>query len=215
MSLKKNLDVIVYEQLREKVIRGEWKPGQAIAVDDLAAEYGVSRTPVLQALRRMEAIRMVRTTTTGHYMVPTFSEKQIEDLLEIRALLERQVLLDIEQKHIVLPFDRLREISERCMSLNNEGNTVETRKADLLFHSSLTETAGNEYLADLYAGIQAQFMVANYLLLSHTQEQQHIAADDHSQILDALETGRYDEARARMDRHIFGARDKMLTALRR
>ena len=43
MSLKKNLDIIVYEHLREKIIRGEWTPGQAIAVDELTAEYGVSR----------------------------------------------------------------------------------------------------------------------------------------------------------------------------
>ena len=69
MSLKKNLDVVVFEQLREKVIRGEWTPGQAISIDELVTEYGVSRTPILQALRRMEAMRMVEITITGHFIL--------------------------------------------------------------------------------------------------------------------------------------------------
>ncbi len=210
MSLKKNLDVIVYEQLREKIIRGEWTPGQTIAVDDLAAEYGVSRTPVLQALRRMEANRMIVITSTGHHTVPTFTEKQVRDLIEIRILLELQTICDMKDSAIEIPFEELREIANLCYEHNRAGDTVRARETDLLFHSRLTDAVNNAYLTDLYLRIQGQFMVANYLITSHTSEQERVAADDHLKILNALETGDFDRASELMRDHINGALLKML-----
>ena len=213
MSLKKNLDVIVYEQLREKIIRGEWMPGQTIAVDELAVQYGVSRTPVLQALRRMEANRMIVITNTGHHMVPSFTEKQLKDLIEIRILLELQALRDIKNNIGVVPFAELREIADKCSEYNRAGDTVRARETDLLFHSRLTESVNNAYLTDLFLRIQGQFMVANYLITSHTSEQERVAADDHLKILDAMEAGNYDRAGKLMRDHITGAMIKMLNKM--
>ena len=214
MSLKKNLDVVVYEKLWEKIIRGEWALGQFIAVDELADEYGVSRTPVLQALRRMEANRMITITSTGHHTVPTFTEKQLQDLFEMRMLLELQTIRDIKESPIPIPLTTLRDIAEKCFRYNQAGDTVRARENDLLFHTSLTEAANNTYLTDLYLRIQGQFMVANYLIASHTQEQERIAADDHMQILSALETGDFEEAGKVMRAHISGALDKLLCKIR-
>ncbi len=213
MSLKKNLDIIVYEHLREKIIRGEWTPGQAIAVDELTAEYGVSRTPVLQALRRMEADRMITITKTGHHIVPSFTEKQLRDLLEMRLLLEEQAIEDMASSDKQLPISELREIATVCAAYNHAGDTVQARENDLLFHSRLVESIQNTYLTDLYLRIQGQFMVANYLIASHTSEQERVAADDHLQILNALEAGNFQLAGRIMEQHINGALDKLLAKM--
>ena len=213
MSLKKNLDVVVYEHLREKIIRGEWLPGQTIAVDDLIAEYGVSRTPVLQALRRMEANRMITITKTGHHIVPSFTEKQLRDLIEMRLLLEEQAIEDMASSDSWIPICELREIANVCADYNRAGDTVQARENDLLFHSQLVESVQNSYLSDLYLRIQGQFMVANYLITSHTPEQERVAADDHLQILNALEDGDFQLAGGIMQDHINGALDKLLTKM--
>ena len=213
MSLKKNLDVVVFEQLREKVIRGEWTPGQAISIDELVTEYGVSRTPILQALRRMEAVRMVEITITGHFMVPKFTKKQVEDLTVIRALLEQEALETIQKNRVPIDLTEVRKQAELCAVYNKAGDYVEARKADLRYHLLLTEAADNRYLADIYERIQAQFMVANYLITSHIPEKEQIAAEDHGRILDALEAGDYEAARERIHAHIYGARDKMIARI--
>ena len=53
MALKKNLDVTIHEAFLEEILQGNWKPGQALNLDDLAERYGVSRTPIQQSLKRM------------------------------------------------------------------------------------------------------------------------------------------------------------------
>lgn len=59
MALKKNLDVTIHEAFLEEILRGNWLPGQALNLDELAERYGVSRTPVQQALKRMHTQGMV------------------------------------------------------------------------------------------------------------------------------------------------------------
>lgn len=49
MALKKNLDVTIHEAFLEEILQGNWKPGQALNLDELAERYGVSRTPIQQA----------------------------------------------------------------------------------------------------------------------------------------------------------------------
>ena len=209
MSLKKNLDIAIYEQLREKIIRGLWLPGQTIAVDELAEEYGVSRTPVLLALRRMEANRMICVTKTGHYITPSYTEKQLRDLIEMRTLLEIQAIQELEAEEISIPISELREIAVKCSAYNSEGDTVRAREADLNFHACLIQATGNIYLTDLYLRIQGQYMVANYLTV-HSEEHQRILADDHIKILEALDSGDFTSAKEQMKDHIYYGLLKML-----
>ena len=60
MALKKNLDVTIHEAFLEEILQGNWKPGQALNLDDLAERYGVSRTPIQQALKRMHCCWSIR-----------------------------------------------------------------------------------------------------------------------------------------------------------
>ena len=214
MSLKKNLAIKVFEQLREMVIRSEWTPGQALSADELAAFFGVSKTPVLHALKRMEEQKMINVTSTGHFYLPEYSEKDICDLLEMRALLERQTILKLSAHRELLDFHALSLLVTECSAANKHGNVVSARKADMEFHRLLTNSVNNPYLSDLYERILSQFIVANYLLTDPTQAQQTIAADEHVTILEAIKAEDYAAACAAMDMHIFGARDKILKKMR-
>lgn len=214
MSLKKNLDVKVFEQLREKIIHSEWVPGQALSADELSEFFGVSKTPVVHALKRMEDQKMLTVTSTGHYFVPEYSEKDICDLLEIRALLERETIHKLSTCPEQLDIKQLSLLATECYAANRHGNVVAARKADMAFHKLLTTSVCNTYLTDLYDRIMSQFIVANYLLTDPTQAQQNIAADEHITVLEALKVNDFDAATAAMDAHIYGARDKILNKMR-
>ena len=116
MALKKNLDVTIHEAFLEEILQGNWKPGQALNLDELAERYGVSRTPIQQALKRMHTQGMVVFSSKGHFSVPTFSEKEVCDIIEMRLLLEHQALTDIQNKLLPMDFETL----ERLCSLQQD-----------------------------------------------------------------------------------------------
>ena len=186
MALKKNLDVTIHEAFLEEILQGNWKPGQALNLDELAERYGVSRTPIQQALKRMHTQGMVVFSSKGHFSVPTFSEKEVCDIIEMRLLL---------------------------VASNKTSNIVQTRRTDLDFHRILVEQAGNRCLSEVYDRIQGQFIVANYLLTSHTRSQQQVASDDHERLLAALKAGNFTRAHDIIEDHIQGACQKILAKM--
>ena len=210
MALKKNLDVTIHEAFLEEILRGNWLPGQALNLDELAERYGVSRTPVQQALKRMHTQGMVVFSSKGHFSVPTFSEKEVCDIIEIRLLLEYQALTDIQRKALPVDYQTLDRLARECILSNETDDVVSARRTDLDFHRVLVEQAGNRCLSEVYDRIQGQFIVANYLLASHTRVQQESASGDHEMVLDALRAGDFSRAHSIIEAHIQGACQKIL-----
>ena len=75
------------------------------------------------------------------------------------------------------------------------------------------EQAGNRCLSEVYDRIQGQFIVANYLLTSHTRSQQQVASDDHERLLAALKAGNFTRAHDIIENHIQGACQKILAKM--
>lgn len=214
MALKKNLDVTIHEKLFEEILQGNWTPGQALNLDELAERYGVSRTPVQQALKRMHTEGMVVFSSKGHFSVPAFTEKEVCDIIEVRLLLEHQVLSDVQKKLLPLDLETLGKLSRECVNSNNTDNIVHTRRTDLAFHRTLVAQAQNQCLSEVYNRIQGQFIVANYLLASHTQSQQKVASDDHEKLLHALRKNDYVTAHQILESHIQSACQKIILKMK-
>ena len=156
---------------------------------------------------------MLGVSSTGHYYVPVFTEKQVSDLLEVRMLIEKQAVADIRDKSLQVDYDAMQRIADECSRANNERDVIAARLADLRFHQMLVAAGDNPYLDQVFDKIQAQFIMANYLIASHTQEQQRIAAEDHFCVLEALRGGKFDEAESAVVQHILGARDRILARM--
>ena len=213
MSLKKNLDQLVYEQLRARIIKGEWEQGLQLDVDALAAEYEVSRTPVLQALKRMQNEGMLVVSGVGKFYFPKYTAQQVRDLCRIRLVLELEALEEIQSRNLPLDLRELRRTSMLCLRSMENGDTVESRRQDLDWHKQLVAAAGNDSLTGLFTLVQGRFMVANYLQVYHSSEQQRIAAEDHEGIMDALERGDFIAARQILSVHITDASDKICSRI--
>ena len=145
--------------------------------------------------------------------MPTFSEKEVCDIIEMRLLLEHQALTDIQNKLLPMDFETLERLAGECVASNKTSNIVQTRRTDLDFHRILVEQAGNRCLSEVYDRIQGQFIVANYLLTSHTRSQQQVASDDHERLLAALKAGNFTRAHDIIEDHIQGACQKILVKM--
>ncbi len=79
---------VVYEALREKIIKGEFAPGQRLREEILAEDLGVGRTPVREALRRLKGSGLVEIVANRGAQVIDVTDGDLEDTYELRALLE-------------------------------------------------------------------------------------------------------------------------------
>ena len=82
----------IRDSLRERILSGDFAEGEALVQDVLATEYGVSRMPVREALRQLEAMGLVAMRTHRGAVVTTVPTEQVEELFELRALLESDLL---------------------------------------------------------------------------------------------------------------------------
>ncbi len=214
MTLKKNLDVVIFEKLNDEIVCGKWTAGESLDIDEIAKRYDVSRTPVQQALKKMDTLGMVKFSSKGHVYARSFDKKQVEDICEIRLLLELEALHIIEREKILLDFDYLWRISRDCIESNLANNVVQTRRTDLQFHRNLVFQAKNECLYDLFMKVHGQFVVANYLQTRHTHRQQEIASDEHEKLLEAIRDGDFELARSITTNHIQEACKKILMRMK-
>jgi len=213
MLLKKNLDQLIYEQMKYRIIRGEWEQGVFLDVDQLSEYYEVSRTPILLTLRRMQNEGMLMVSATGKFFFPRYDQQQVRDICRVRLVLELEALDEIKDREIGLNFKALSLISEKCLNSMRSGNINESRNYDLEWHKKLVVATDNKCLIGLYTKVQGQFMVANYLQAFHSQAQQQVAAEDHEKIMSYLKTGDYDSAKKCLSEHIDQACDKILALI--
>lgn len=209
MGIKNNLDKIIEEKLYDEIIAGEWNPGEQIPLEPIMERYEVSRTPVIQALKKMNAVGVVKYNSAGHYSVPEYTKSDIEDIIDVRKLFEIHAVEEIRDKRRRVDFKKLEKLSKDGIRFNDAGKTVLARRADLQFHRVLVAQAENPVLLELFIALQRNFMVANYCIGRHTVPQQKIAGSDHQQIVEYLRSEEYDKAIEVIVRHLDGALEKI------
>jgi DNA-binding GntR family transcriptional regulator len=87
-----------YEYLKSLIFSGRFRPGERLAEEHLAAELGVSRTPVREALHKLEQDGLIEPLESRGFRIPRDSEKEIEDLFELRTVLEGYTLKIISER---------------------------------------------------------------------------------------------------------------------
>lgn len=215
MALKKNLDLLVFDQLTSRLINGDWEQGQMLEVDELTAYYEVSRTPVLQALKRMQTEGMLLVSRGGKFYLPTYDAKQVTDICRTRLVLELESLDEIAANRSLLDrnLNKLTNLARLCQENTERGNVVPSRRYDLDLHRAIVDASSNECLMGLYPKVQGQFMIANYLQVFHSKQLQLAASGEHEKVIECLVKADIEGAKAALTRHIELARDRIISRI--
>lgn len=213
-SLKKNLDTVIFEKLKEELIAGNLSPGQLISIDEIAEKYGVSRTPVIHATKLMAAEGIFIIRRNGRVEVPTFSPRQIIDICKMRLVLEDFAAKCICQERNPEVVEDVRKVAEQCeveTLVNN--NMIEARKMDLKLHRQLVRSAGNECLSASYTMIQGQFTTANHVFVNHTNAAHVISCEEHSKLVEGLAAFDYKAVSKLLQSHIMDGCNRILAEM--
>jgi DNA-binding GntR family transcriptional regulator len=133
-----SLTSAVAEKLRDKILRGDIQEGDQLRQDAIAQEFQVSRIPVREALRQLEAEGLIAIVPHRGAVVPLLSCEEIEELFEMRAILEPEVLR-LSIPHLTqADFAKAEEILNTYdAALRNEGDVSEWGRLNWQFHSTL------------------------------------------------------------------------------
>jgi DNA-binding GntR family transcriptional regulator len=209
--LTRNASSAATELIRQAIIDGRLPPGRRLKEEELARELGISRTPVREALLMLNAEGLVDAAPNRGAAVRSHSAEDLDDLYQLRALLEgystRRAATRLADEEI----RTLRESCERFEGLlADEADMSELVQENLIFHQTILEGSGSVRLVTMVRKvIELPLVYRSYVWYS--AEQQRISAHYHSQITRALEARDAERAELVMKEHVFEARDLLLT----
>jgi GntR family transcriptional regulator, rspAB operon transcriptional repressor len=201
----------VYNALREKILSCDLAPGQRLAVDTIAQQLGVSRTPVKEALGRLSAEGLIEILARRGTFVSPVNPETIRDSFQVREALELKACELLYGKIDEERAGTLRELNQR---LTTAGVSVaENATLDTRFHQLLVEYTGNRVLIDLYMQLSAHHQIARIRCRSeHWRSRLPLAREEHHGIVDALRDDQTAKARELLKKHIRASMDRVLGA---
>lgn len=201
MLLKRNLDEVVYETICEGFVGNTYLAGKRLDPAELSERYQVSKTPVIQALKRMANEGILEITFGGKYIVPVASQKQIQDVCQARLVIEENALLHLCRNVDEVNITALKYIEKELAEFYEKGSLDKYFLCDMHFHKKLVELAGNVCMADLHGILINRYTVVRHttgMILVHSKD----ACQEHALMIQAIEEHNEEKAREIIRGHI-------------
>ncbi len=194
-----------YEAIRQMLVRLELAPGELLNQEALQARIGVGRTPVHQALQRLEAEEFVVVMPRRGVMVTNVDVLELPVLYESRALLEPYMAGVAASRGTSDDWDEMAQVLSAARAVE----TVEERvSADRRCHEIIWAASGNRFLSRTLDMLYAQSdRLWHMYLIDVTDMQQSL--EEHEQLLEVLRSGNGEEASTVMARHIRELHDQI------
>ncbi|TDV56426.1 GntR family transcriptional regulator [Actinophytocola oryzae] len=205
-----------YDVIRRGVLSGEFARGQRLREEELAVRVGVSRTPVREALRRLNAEGLVNFTPNRGARVTAWSERELEDLYEARALLEGFGARLAASRITADELAELHEIAEEMAEVAERGKDVADRLTDLngRFHRAIVHASRNTQLDTLVRGVMDVPLIYR-TFQRYSPHRLQASQAHHRELVEAFRAGDGEWAESVMRAHILAARTTVLQSLRR
>lgn len=201
------LSAVAYGAVLDMVLSGTIAPGEQVTERQIAAHLGMSRTPVREAVRRLEGEGTLERQRNGALVVRPYSMEEFLHALAVRRLLEGEAARLAAGK---VAADVLQAARERIARLRREGLADTARQDDRDFHAAIAQASGNPVLAGTIADLRKRTAMFR---LGRLPERLDQVCDEHLAVLDALASGNGAAARMAMQAHIDNVREHLLQRL--
>ena len=177
---------ITYEALKDAIISGEIAPGERIIESVYATKFNISRTPVREALRKLEQDDLVEYIPRRGVIVKSLNDDDINEIYIIRQSLE-SLAIEFAVKHVTTQdILELREILNHIDSNIKDNRTAEASRLSRELHTRIYELSELNRLVSMVATLDEYMDRFSYLSLTDESRRRE-AAKEHAQIVDALE----------------------------
>lgn len=192
---------VIFETLRNAIVNGDLRPGERLMEVYLAEQMGVSRTPVREAIRKLEADGLVVMEPRRGTRVAEISVKDIVDVLEVRSALDR-LATGLAAKRIQPPQIKALEAVHKQYAANVQKESIEGAiKKDIEFHDLIYLASGNPRLVAAASSLREHIYRFRVIYLRDISKAVDVETE-HNGILEALRTGDERTAGANAEHHI-------------
>lgn len=205
----KPLRDVVFENLREAIVEGKLKPGQRLMEVQLAEQLGVSRTPVREAIRKLELEGLVVMLPRKGAYVANMSLKDIIDVLEIRASLEGLAASLAAERINESDLQKMYKIAEEFKQSTMDADVEALLRKDVEFHECIFKATNNKKLHQVINSLWEQVYRFRVTYMSDYDSSINIV-EEHNLIIDAIKKGDSELAKKYATEHIEKAEQFMI-----
>ena len=199
MTGSSRIKVDIYGILKEKIQFLEMKPGERIIEAELSEQYGVSRTPVREALKRLEEEGFVDIYPQRGTYVSLIDMKLVKEMAYMRHILENEIFLQLCRDKVSVQ----RQVEDKLLMMELALKNEDYKKyiqQDANFHRALFRCGGHEQIWDTISGVMTHYtrvLVLDMMMPNSLSE----SYQSHQKIADCIENGKVEELAEIMDIH--------------
>ncbi len=202
LKVQKPLKDLVYLELKHKILTGEIVSQTRLMEIDLSEKMNVSRTPIREAIKRLADDGLVKVEPRRGAYVANISIKDMLDVFEVREDMEGFVAKLAAQRITDAEKDELKAIAaeyEKAIEVADDKERI--IELDEKFHNFIVKCSGNETLSELVHYVQELSLRFRYLYYDDSSLYES-TAEQHNRIMEAINSGREEEARFEADAHV-------------
>jgi len=196
-----SLAKMAYEAIRQSILSGQWKIGELYNEKAIAADLGISRTPVREALLELASQDLIIFLPRRGLMVNRFTRRDVDEIFELRKAIE---LAAVEKITVTSPPFDLFEIEESLLSQRKavkQKDYLAFMEADRLFHTRFSELTNNRRIIAILENIRDMIHVMGAKALALEGRAIEVI-EEHQTIFEAVKKGNINEARRAMAYHL-------------
>ena len=204
---------VVFNTLREAILRGELKPGERLMEIQLANKLGVSRTPIREAIRKLELEGLVLMIPRKGAEVAQITEKSLRDVLEVRRALENLAVQLACLRMSPQTIADLKAAARAFEEILGGEDVTAVAEADVAFHDVIYMATDNQRLISLLNNLREQMYRYRVEYLKRKECHKQLLWE-HQEIIRAIEAGEIDVATKITEQHIDNQVEAVSDALR-
>ena len=200
---------IVYEELKMQILTGKIAPGTRMMEVELAESMGVSRTPIREAIKKLEQEGLVVIEPRKGAYASQISVKDMVDILEVRQDMEGLAAHMAAYRMTPKQMKELESISIAYNKAVEDGNMADMIRFDTDFHNLIVESCNNSILTMMINQLQELLLRFRYVYYDNIKRAEKMPSE-HSMIMEAIKDGRSDAARVSAEMHIERIKDMVM-----
>lgn len=192
---------VVFNTLRQAILKGELEPGERLMEIQLADRLGVSRTPIREAIRKLELEGLVLMIPRKGAEVAKISERSLREVLEVRRSLEELAIELACQRMDDQEMEELEEAQDAFRKAIEKGDAMEIAETDEHYHDIIYNGTGNSRLVQILNNLREQMYRYRLEYIKDSAKRQ-ILIVEHDHILKAVKERHVAEAKTAIREHI-------------
>lgn len=211
---KENLGGQVFEQIKGMILRGEIPPGRRVIESEIALSMGISRTPVREAVHKLEAEGLLTPLSKGGYVVRGLTISDIEDTFNIRSILESFAGYLAAMRHTEDELIALEVKIDEFQRYLDRGDLKRLTRVNTEFHEALYAMSKSPRLIKMIHGLKDEIYFLRKIILN-SEKMAHLSNKEHRGIVESIKNREAEKAERLLRNHITRAKEFVLNEIRK